>query len=171
VSAQAKKEPVGASKPNRTETLSRTELEQMHLDSQPTPAVKSPRILVVDDDPDIRSLIRTFLEHEGYLVYVSGDPDRAAKIFSRTPDIDLVITDYSMPQRSGFDLARELRSIRPSVRILIISGAIVSNGQCDQIETHGWKFLPKPFSLPRLLAEVHSMLQVAADKRSATLMA
>lgn len=143
----------------------------MHLDSQSIFADTPPRILVVDDDPDIRSLIRTFLEHEGYVVFASGDPDRAAKIFARTPDIDLVITDYSMPHRSGFDLARELRSIRSSVRVLIISGAIVSAGQCDQIETQGWKFLPKPFSLPRLLAEVHSMLQPAVSKRSATLMA
>jgi|UPI0004799037 DNA-binding response OmpR family regulator len=143
----------------------------MHLDSQITISKRPARILVVDDDSDIRSLIRTFLEHEGYIVYVSGDPDRAAKIFARTPDIDLVITDYSMPQRSGFDLARELRSIRASVRVLIISGAIVSAGQCDQIETQGWKFLPKPFSLPRLLAEVHGVLEPAVSTRSATLMA
>lgn len=143
----------------------------MHLDPQSIRAKVSAKILIVDDDPDIRSLIRTFLEHEGYTVYASGDPDRAAKIFSRAPDIDLVITDYSMPQRSGFDLGRELRSIRSSVRILIISGAIVSSGQYDQIETQGWKFLPKPFSLPRLLAEVHRMLETSLAERSATLMA
>jgi DNA-binding NtrC family response regulator len=104
-------------------------------------------------------------------VYASGDPDRAAKIFSRTPDIDLVITDYSMPQRSGFDFGRELRSIRSSIRILIISGAIVSSAQYGQIETQGWKFLSKPFSLPRLLSEVHSMLETRVSERSATLMA
>ena len=143
----------------------------MHLDSQSVRPNTSAKILVVDDDPDIRSLIRTFLEHEGYTVYASGDPDRAAKIFSRTPDIDLVITDYSMPQRSGFDFGRELRSIRSSIRILIISGAIVSSAQYGQIETQGWKFLSKPFSLPRLLSEVHSMLETRVSERSATLMA
>ncbi|HEY2039657.1 MAG TPA: response regulator [Edaphobacter sp.] len=121
---------------------------------------------MVDDDPDIRSLIRTFLEHEGYIVHVSGDADRAAKLFSRSTDIDLVITDYSMPQRSGFDLARELRCLRPSLRMLIISGAIVSSGKLDQMEANGWRFLPKPFSLPQLLAEVHSILEIKPCKKS-----
>ncbi|RZU39603.1 response regulator [Edaphobacter modestus] len=143
----------------------------MHLDSLSSKK-RSAKILVVDDDPDIRSLIRTFLEHEGHTVHVSGDADRAAKLFSRSPGIDLVITDYSMPQRSGFDLARELKSIRPSLRVLIMSGVIVSSGQLDQMKTHGWKFLPKPFSLPKLLAEVHSMLEfIQQDKSSATLIA
>jgi len=127
---------------------------------------KSAKILVVDDDPDIRSLIRTFLEHEGYTVHVSGDADRAAKLFSRSTDIDLVITDYSMPQRSGFDLARELRSLRPSLRMLIISGAILSSGKLDQMQAYGWRFLTKPFSLPRLLAEVHSILETRPREES-----
>jgi CheY-like chemotaxis protein len=73
----------------------------MHLESQEPRSFASPTILVVDDDPDIRSLTRTFLEHEGYHVYTSGDADRAAKIFRRAPKIDLLITDYSMPHRSG----------------------------------------------------------------------
>jgi DNA-binding NtrC family response regulator len=137
----------------------------MHLDPLSSKK-RSAKILVVDDDPDIRSLIRTFLEHEGHTVYVSGDADRAAKLFSRSSGIDLVITDYSMPQRSGFDLARELKSIRPSLRVLIISGALVSSGQLDQMQTHGWKFLPKPFSLPKLLAEVHSMLEFIQHERA-----
>jgi DNA-binding NtrC family response regulator len=133
---------------------------------------KPAKILVVDDDPDIRSLTRTFLEHEGHIVHVSGDADRAAKLFSRSPDIDLVITDYSMPQRSGFDLARELRSFRPSLRVLIISGTVVSSGKLDQMAAYGWRFLAKPFSLPQLLAEVYSMLESATrDDSSATLIA
>lgn len=144
----------------------------MHFDPLSSNSKVSAKILVVDDDPDIRSLIRTFLEHEGHTVYVSGDPDRAAKIFSRSPDIDLVITDYSMPHRSGFDLGRELKTIRPSLRLLIISGAIVSSGQLDQMQTRGWRFLSKPFSLPQLLAEVHSILEVTQrEGSSATLIA
>lgn len=105
-------------------------------------------------------------------MHVSGDADRAAKLFSRSPDIDLVITDYSMPQRSGFDLARELRSFRPSLRVLIISGTVVSSGKLDQMAAYGWRFLAKPFSLPQLLAEVYSILESATrDDSSATLIA
>jgi DNA-binding NtrC family response regulator len=132
----------------------------------------SRKILIVDDDPDIRSLSRTFLEHEGYIVYACGSPDRAAQIFRRSTDIDLVITDFSMPHRSGLDLARELKALRPTLQILIISGVIVSSVQMDQMQVRGWRFLPKPFSLPQLLSEVHRIFESEPDlDRSATLMA
>lgn len=144
----------------------------MHSEPLFVASRNSKKILVVDDDPDIRSLTRTFLEHEGYTVYTCGNPDRAAQIFRRSTDIDLVITDFSMPHRSGLDLARELKVLRPSLQILIISGVIVSSVQMDQMQVRGWRFLPKPFSLPQLLSEVHRIFESEPDlDRSATLMA
>jgi DNA-binding response OmpR family regulator len=130
----------------------------MHSESQASYSEQNV-VLVVDDDPDIRSLTRTFLEHEGYRVYVTGDADRAAKIFRTAPRIDLLITDYSMPHRSGMDLARELKLIRPSLPILIISGIFLAPVQLAQMQTQGWSFLAKPFSLPLLLARVHDILE------------
>src|ERR1700760_4861110 len=62
-------------------------------------------ILVVDDDPDVRLLTRTFLEHEGYSVFSSGDAERAAQIFRSVPQIDLLVTDQVMPGRAGIELA------------------------------------------------------------------
>jgi two-component system chemotaxis response regulator CheY len=117
-------------------------------------------ILVVDDDLDIRLLTRTFLEHEGYNVCTSGDADRAAQIFRRSPHIDLIITDYYMPNRSGLELALELKALQPSLPILIISGAILDPVQIDQLRSQGWNFLAKPFSLPQLLANVHEILRL-----------
>ena len=131
----------------------------MHLESQAARSLESNTILVVDDDPDIRSLTRTFLEHEGYHVYTSGDVDRAARIFRSAPRIDLLITDYSMPHRSGMDLAHELKSVRPSLPVLIISGIFLAPDQLARMQAEGWSFLAKPFSLPRLLATVHDILQ------------
>ena len=131
----------------------------MHLESQAARRFESNTILVVDDDPDIRSLTRTFLEHESYHVHTSGDVNRAARIFRSAPHIDLLITDYSMPHRSGMDLAHELKSIRPSLPVLIISGIILASGQLARMQAEGWSFLAKPFSLPRLLAAVHDILQ------------
>ena len=142
----------------------------MHLESQAIHRSKSNTILVVDDDPDIRSLTRTFLEHEGYHVYTSGDVNRAAQIFRRAPRIDLLITDYSMPHRSGMDLAHELKSIDPSLPILIISGIFLASDQLARMQAEGWSFLAKPFSLPRLLSTVHEILEpVQLKDASATL--
>src|ERR1700761_870060 len=67
------------------------------------PVSSSSTILVVDDDPDIRSLTRTFLEHEGYQVYSSGDAARALQIYTSVPKIDLLITDLYMPNGSGME--------------------------------------------------------------------
>ena len=142
----------------------------MHFEPQAARSVEPKTILVVDDDPDIRSLTRTFLEHEDYHVHTSGDVNRAARIFRSAPRIDLLITDYSMPHRSGMDLAHELKSIRPSLPVLIISGIFLASGQLAQMQAQGWSFLAKPFSLPRLLAAVHDILQpIRSTDISATL--
>jgi DNA-binding NtrC family response regulator len=57
------------------------------------------------------------------------------------------------------DLARELKSIRPSLPVLLISGIFLAPVQLAQMQTQGWSFLAKPFSLPLLLATVHNILQ------------
>jgi two-component system chemotaxis response regulator CheY len=116
-------------------------------------------ILLVDDDPDIRSLTRTFLEHEGYRVYSSGDAERAAQIFSSAPRIDLLITDLYMPQRSGMELAFELKGLRKELPVLMISGGLVDDVQKARLQGEGWRFLAKPFLLPELLAAVHVMIE------------
>jgi DNA-binding NtrC family response regulator len=116
-------------------------------------------ILLVDDDPDVRTLTRTFLAHEGYDVHTAGDAERAIHIFRRAPHIHLLVTDYSMPRCSGMELARDLQALRPDLRILIISGAFIAPIQVTQMRASRWHFLAKPFSLPELLARVHAILQ------------
>jgi DNA-binding NtrC family response regulator len=137
----------------------------MHLEHQQY--LQTPRtILVVDDDPDIRSLIRTFLEHEGYRVNTCANADRAVHIFRRSPNIDLLITDFSMPERTGMDLAREIKTMRPSLPVLIVSGIIMAAVELEQMRIRNWNFLPKPFSLPQLLAEVHRILGSAPIQKA-----
>lgn len=136
------------------------------------PGFQTPHtILVVDDDSDIRLLLRTFLEHEGYRVHTCENADRAVHIFRRSPGIDLLITDFSMPGRNGLDLAREIKSIRPSLPVLIVSGMIMAPVELEQMRIRNWTFLPKPFLLPQLLAEVHRILGSAPVESSATLRA
>jgi two-component system chemotaxis response regulator CheY len=128
-------------------------------------------ILLVDDDPDIRSLTKTFLEHEGYRVFSSGDAERAAQIFSSVPRvdvprIDLLITDLYLPGRSGMDLAVELKGLRSELPVLMISGGAVDGGQRAQLQQEGWRFLGKPFRLTELLSTVHVMLAVGEAERN-----
>ncbi len=129
------------------------------------PAGSPSTILVVDDDPDIRSLTRTFLEHEGYRVYSSGDAARAMQIFSSVPKIDLLITDLYMPDGSGMELAFDLRDLKPTVPGVMISGGFVDLGQKLQLQREGWRFLGKPFMLPELLSMVHQILSPDEQNR------
>jgi two-component system chemotaxis response regulator CheY len=122
-------------------------------------------ILVVDDDPDIRSLTRTFLEHEGYAVYSSGDAERAAQIFKSAPQIDLLVTDLYMPHWSGMELAFELKALRSELPVLLISGGMVDEVQKGRLQEEGWSFLAKPFRLPELLATVHRVLAPVEARR------
>jgi CheY-like chemotaxis protein len=122
-------------------------------------------ILLVDDDPDVRLLTRTFLEHEGYSVFSSGDVERAAQIYRSVPQIDLVVTDLYMPVRSGMELARELKAIRREVPVLLISGGVLEDEQEAGLQEEGWSFLAKPFRLPELLAAVHRILAPVEARR------
>jgi two-component system, chemotaxis family, chemotaxis protein CheY len=121
-------------------------------------------ILLVDDDPDVRMLTRTFLEHEGYGVFSSGDAERAVQIFRSVPQIDLLVTDLYMPGRSGMELARELKKIRNDLPVLLISG-VLEGRQETRLEDEGWSFLAKPFRLPELLSTVHRILAPVEARR------
>jgi two-component system chemotaxis response regulator CheY len=122
-------------------------------------------ILLVDDDPDVRLLTRTFLEHEGYSVFSSGDAERAVQMFRSIAQIDLVVTDLYMPGRSGMELARELKAIRNEVPVLLISGGVLEEKQEAGLVDGGWSFLAKPFRLPELLAAVHRILAPVEARR------
>jgi DNA-binding response OmpR family regulator len=122
-------------------------------------------ILLVDDDPDVRSLTRTFLEHEGYSVFSSGDAERAVQIFRNVPQIDLLVTDLYMPGRSGVDLGWDLKGIRSDLPVLLISGGPIGGEEMAKMLEDGWSFLAKPFRLTELLATVHRILAPVEAQR------
>jgi DNA-binding NtrC family response regulator len=149
-------------------TGNRRKDSQMAFEISPTidsRAENSPSmILLVDDDPDIRSLTRTFLEHEGYSVFSSGNAERAAQIFRSVPQIDLLITDVYMPGRSGMDLGLELKKVRSELPVLLISGGVFGE-QMAKMQEEGWSFLAKPFRLTDLLSTVHRILAPVEARR------
>lgn len=79
------------------------------------------KILVVDDEKLVRWTIETFLKSWGYEVYSAGDPKEALEIFSKSA-IELVITDLKMPGMNGIELAREIKSKNPKVKIILVTG-------------------------------------------------
>ena len=117
-------------------------------------------ILVVDDDPAVREVIRTFLKDTGHEIEEAGDGKEALmRLAGRTAD--LVITDVYMDGMDGIEFLREIRRTRPEARVLVMSGGGRLGGPLflDVAEALGAvRSLAKPFDAERLVAEVARIL-------------
>jgi len=115
------------------------------------------RILVVEDEPDILSFIRSVLESQGYRVLVADNPVYAQEIFREIPaEIDLVITDIVMPLVNGMELIGFFKKIKPSARIIAISGYEIYNIGKKNRDIDA--FIRKPFEGIYLLSVVRRVL-------------
>jgi YesN/AraC family two-component response regulator len=79
------------------------------------------RILIIDDESQIRSMIRLILEREGYTVEEASDGIEGIRLFREKP-VDLIITDLIMPNKDGIGMIVEIKKEFPSVKILAMSG-------------------------------------------------
>lgn len=110
-------------------------------------------ILAVDDEPLIRTLLATVLQDIGIEVLTADCAAQAITMFHERPDVDLLISDIVMPGMDGLTLATKLRKERPDLGVLLISG------YCDREHlSHGFAFLPKPFTVPDMLTAVRALL-------------
>jgi len=136
----------------------------MNLHPARTPAPPPPAarrtVLLVEDEEGVREFVRIVLEQAGYDVIPAIDGEQALGLYRKQPDrIDLVLTDVVMPNRTGPDLAAELRRLRSDVRVLFMSGYTGGTASTPVEMPPGSRLLEKPFSLDRLLRAVASALQ------------
>ncbi len=113
-------------------------------------------ILLVDDEPDLRSLLARVLRREGYQIVDAADGLEALDLFATPSDhpIHLLITDLDMPRLGGLDLARHLRETNRVQRVIFMTGDMHRFGS-QAPEHHA--LLQKPFP-PRLLTQVVSQV-------------
>jgi two-component system chemotaxis response regulator CheY len=79
------------------------------------------KILVVDDTASIRTFIRLLLEKENYEVCEACDGEEGIKVYKESDDIDLIITDVYMPNKSGLELVVELKEVYKDLKIIVLS--------------------------------------------------
>lgn len=114
-------------------------------------------ILVVDDDPDLRELLRHELARGGYEVAMAADAPAAHElIHARRPD--LIVSDISMPGASGIELIAALREDAALAKIPVIYLTGLEEDAELAVQTVGYPVLSKPFRAPELLRLVRTQL-------------
>lgn len=120
----------------------------------------SRRILVIDDDPGVRSSLKEILEEHGYAVTLAENGAVGLAAFRREPP-DLVITDIVMPVMEGFQTIRELRRLKPDAPIIALSAGARA-GRHDFLDVArqlgAWEVASKPCDPDDLIARIERCL-------------
>jgi two-component system response regulator HydG len=112
------------------------------------------RLLIVDDEAMLLSLLRRYLERQGFEVETSVNAEDALETFAAAPDsFDMVVTDLTLPGANGEDLIRKMRRQKPSLR------AMIASGYPHVPQLAGVGFLQKPFLPQTLVEEIQKSLK------------
>jgi len=120
-------------------------------------AERTPRVMVVDDDPRMLTMMRRVLEADGYGVIMAGD-GRSALAILRSESIDLMILDVMMPDLDGFDVCRTARR-ESLVPILMLTALDAGVDKVTGLDCGADDYVVKPFENDELLARVRALLR------------
>jgi DNA-binding response OmpR family regulator len=123
----------------------------------------NPKIMVVDDEPDLLKMVTIYLKKWNFDVSAFADPIHALKQFESNPSgYDLVITDIRMPHMTGIELANHLLRIKPDVKVMLMTAFDISDMELQSdlpIIKHS-DILKKPFRLVEICNGVKKQLQI-----------
>lgn len=123
------------------------------------------QILVVDDDADVRLVLRDHLEPEGFHVIEAGNGAEMRAVIDRQ-DVDLVILDLKLPDDDGLNLAKVLRA-KTDAGIVMLTGKGTSVDMIIGLEVGADDYISKPFKSRELLARIRSVLRRTKEARNA----
>ena len=122
----------------------------------------APRILIVDDDPNVLSLLSDQFSTDGFAVTTARDGEEALRRL-RSGWPDLLIIDMMMPGMDGLTLAREIKAIA-DLPIIVLSAIDAADSKADLLEEVAEDFVSKPYHYPELRARVTRVLRRIGDK-------
>ena len=116
-----------------------------------------PRILIVDDDADIRSLLADYLGEQGWLVSTAQDGTAMQQVLDSTP-IDLIVLDLTLPGSDGLILCRDLRA-RTAIPVIMLTARSAPLDRILGLEIGADDYLCKPFEPRELLVRIRNVLR------------
>ena len=126
--------------------------QQLELAKKPTPSILL-QILVIDDEPLVRNLLKQVLENRGHAVSEASNGQEGVRRF-RENNFDLVITDHGMPVMNGLDAAFRIKKQKPETPVLLITGWQTETDAIFQKPSSIDEFITKPFDLEKIVALV-----------------
>ena len=131
------------------------------------PAGQGQHVLYVDDDPVMGMMVQVLLQRAGYRVSCVEDPRAALARASAAEDpVDVLVSDFNMPEMSGLDLVRALHQLRPALPVVITSGYVSDSLRSDAQQAGVRHLMHKEFTLEQLAALVHQALSEASADAS-----
>ena len=122
------------------------------------------RILVIDDETVVRNLLVEILQNAGYEVVGADTPELALTLLDDTDDFSLVVSDIVMPGLSGLDLLESVRAMRPSLPVVLVTGAGTYENLSSALTRGAAGLVTKPFSHAQLQSAVAEAIERAAKR-------
>lgn len=124
-------------------------------------------ILVVEDEDEIRDMVREYLERKGYTVVVASNGSDALQVAQRYKGtIHLLLTDVVMPQVGGHELAQQIKAMRPRIKIMFTSGYPEHAAFHGKVADPSAMILQKPYPLTALASRIRQMLDTAQPAKA-----
>jgi len=108
--------------------------------------VRKIHLLIADDDPATRQLMGGFFTEKGYFVFLAKNGKEALRLLGQE-QIDLVITDYQMPEMDGIELVRRINEFLPSLPVILMTGRSFGEGMEHSFLEHLYGYFFKPVDL------------------------
>jgi DNA-binding NtrC family response regulator len=125
---------------------------------------KHARILVVDDDENIRTTLTTILEDEGYIVDVAKDGNEAVKK-SKAAFYNVALIDIRLPDMEGIELLTRMRDTIPKVRKIILTGYPSMQNAIDAVNRKADAYIVKPVNVEKLLGTIREQLKLQENEK------
>jgi DNA-binding NtrC family response regulator len=118
-----------------------------------------PTVLVVDDEEDLRDIMRRMLDRRGFATLVAGDAQQAITVCREHPgDIDILVTDLGLPGASGGELSQVATELRPGMQVVYISGLPKDIAVAEGHIGADALLVKKPFSTESLIEALRSVI-------------